>query len=339
MLLPQAERRAEIHFYLAKSLPYGPRLALSFLLMTIGLAIQIGLDGPPRGIGLLLVFAGVLLLLTKGYENKAEPEAASREWRPARSEEIQRIITINKEQKKWDQDLVDVTNGIGRVGILATAALCALAFVVFVLTQSGPSAERTAFLFINAPVMLIPFWITGVRSILKNDRLVVKSEMLLNIESAFNASGAKSGEVFQYQLQTAKARDGSGEIPTDVKAILMFHEGPPDFLGLQMQISINSVQGTDYPYFYCVLVARPAFGGLPVKPPPAPQGNWLTALAKGASGRARIVVEPKRENDVDIAVIRQQTTKNSGYHTNLAVATDIFTFTLGEARLLLRTTS
>ena len=39
MLLPQAERRGEIHFYLAKSLPYGLRMAISFLLMAVGFLI------------------------------------------------------------------------------------------------------------------------------------------------------------------------------------------------------------------------------------------------------------------------------------------------------------
>ncbi len=335
MLLPPVERRGEIHFYLAKSLPYGTRLAISFALMATGFSIQILLGGGLAVVGLAFVFAGVLMLLTKGFENKVAQRRGKHEWRPSRREEIQRIIDINAKQKKWDQAAVDITNSRGLAVLVGLTVLCGLAFLVLGRPQPGSVRGGTSLLFFNVPVMLLPFWFTGVRSILKNDRLVVKAEMLLKVEEALDVFGKESGEEFQYQLQTAEARDGSGEVPQDVKAILLFHEGSPDFLGLQMQVSINSVQGKDFPYFYCVLVARPAFGGLSVERPRRARRKWWQALGAGASGRQDVVVENNRENDVDIAVIRQRTTQKTGYHTNPAAAIALFAFALKEARRLI----
>ena len=110
-----------------------------------------------------------------------------------------------------------------------------------------------------------------------------------------------------------------GQVPVDVKAAIRFPDGPPGFLGLQMQIAINSVQGSDYPYFYGVLVAQPTFGDLRVAPPP-----------RG------MVVEPSRDADVNVAVVRQATTKKSGYHTDHGAARRILAFALEQAREQLR---
>jgi len=165
-----------------------------------------------------------------------------------------------------------------------------------------------------------PFWITGTRSILKNDKLVIKAKMMLAIEELFAASGKGEGEDFQYQLQVSESKDEKAQVPSDVKAILLFHNASPDFLGLQMQISINSVQGSDFPYFYCVLVAKPEFGG------------FHQCLKTGPRG---ITVEVSSEKGADVCVIRQATTKNSGYHTKPRDAANIFQHALAQARRLL----
>ena len=283
MLLPPPERRAEIHFYVAKSLPYSSRYALAFALLGAGLVLQVALPVEQLWAGFLAVFAGVLLLLVKGYENTVVEKPGHSEWRPARHDEVQRILDINAKQKAWDRDLVDITSGRGFLVLVATAVL-----VVLTAVTIAPVSLRAAVMLVgDAILILLPFWITGTRSILKNDRLVVRAQMFLKVEGAFSRAQPGNGEVFQYQIQTADARDGSGAVPHDLKALVMFHEGPPSFLGLQMQIAINSVQGTDYPYFYCVLVAKNEFGSFDGRLGMAPD---------------KVVVEAKQEDDVHIAV-------------------------------------
>jgi hypothetical protein len=262
-------------------------------------------------IGLPLVVAGVCLLLVKGYENKGAQAGPAGEWRTATRKELERILSINREQNQWDKDVLDITCGRGCIVLLLIIGAMVIGAVLLVDTVQFEILEMVV---ANAAVCLLPFWVTGVRFILKNDDLVVKVTMLLEIEAAFQA-GKKEGEEIQFQLQTRKAQDGSGDVPTDTKAVLQFRNAPAEFLGVQMQVAINNVQGTSYPYYYCVLVARPAFGGL--KPRPAPTG---------------IVIEDKREGDVDIAVVRQATSKTSGYHTDAAAARRVFECALGEAR-------
>ena len=72
-------------------------------------------------------------------------------------------------------------------------------------------------------------------------------------------------------------------------------------MGLYGQVVTNDVNGTSYPYFYVVLVARKGFGLQPVfqayRPP------------------KKMTKEFKVEDDVEVFVIRQTTSKTSGYHT------------------------
>ena len=89
---------------------------------------------------------------------------------------------------------------------------------------------------------------------------------------------------------------------------------------------LNRVQGTPYPYFYCVVIAKkdPAFfmavdKTLPVLPefkfgtPDSGISAFFNAIGLGTT--PDLVFETKEEEDVNILVIRQATSKTSGYHT------------------------
>jgi hypothetical protein len=320
MWLPPPERSHEVQFHVARSLPYPRRLAIAFSLLTAGLLWQFLLFGTGIwGWGLLGVGAGILLLLVKGYQNK--PRATSpkhADWKTVTRKEVERIIEINERQRRWDQSAVDLTCGRG-CGVLILAAT---AFAALCSMLSKISPDLGALFFLNGMIMLLPFWITGVRFILKNDQLIVKTRILLRMNDLLNLN-MQGGEEFQYQIQTVKARDQEGEVPVDVKAIVAFRSAPPSFLGVQTQVSINEVQGHSYPYFYCVLVARDDFGGL--------RQNRLESTP------SNVILESKREKDVDILVIRQYTTQTSGYHTKDRMIDVIFIYAIDQARRLIST--
>jgi len=84
----------------------------------------------------------------------------------------------------------------------------------------------------------------------------------------------------------------------------------PDFLGLYGQVVLNDVQGTSYPYFYVVLVAKDGFG--------------LRDAYQQFQPDEDITKEFKREDQVEVMVIRQYTTDKSGYHTKPLIANGIF---------------
>jgi len=323
-MLPPIQRTGEIHFHVAKRLPYRLRLAVSFALMATGLVAQaLMLPDGPWLFGLAPVFAGVLLLLPRGYQNTVALSTGTEEWRPARRADIERILAVNDKQKSWDNDLFDITSGAG-IAILALLSIAAAVLVGFVATlvRQGLAAPKSDLMIAaNALAMLLPFWVTGVRFILKNDRLVIKAKMLLDLHDRV-AAKLQDGEEFAYQVQMAAARDKGGAVPRDVKALILFRDAPKGFLGLQMQIAINSVQGTDYPYYYCVLVARPEFGSF--------EGRRFSKPP------AKVIIDTNQEKDASVAVIRQQTTRNSGYHTKPAVAAGILQYALAEARRIVR---
>jgi hypothetical protein len=72
---------------------------------------------------------------------------------------------------------------------------------------------------------------------------------------------------------------------------------------------INEVDGKSYPYFYVVLVARKGYGLGKVHP---------------HSAAHNLLLEFKVQEETEVLVIRQKTTKTSGYHTNPVMVKNIF---------------
>jgi len=96
-------------------------------------------------------------------------------------------------------------------------------------------------------------------------------------------------------------KGNGGTFPNDARIMLKFHNAPANFIGLQGQIAINTVKATLYPYFYVVLIAKSEFGIFEkLNKPSVP----------------KLVIEHKRTEEVDVVVIRQRTSKTSGYHTD-----------------------
>jgi len=96
------------------------------------------------------------------------------------------------------------------------------------------------------------------------------------------------------------------QLPTDLKFKIDIHGHHPDFLGLYGQVVINVVQGASYPYFYVVLVSKRDFD--------------LRQAYRSYNPPRGIYKEFKIQDEVQVMVIRQLTTKNSGYHTKLPAA-------------------
>jgi hypothetical protein len=82
-------------------------------------------------------------------------------------------------------------------------------------------------------------------------------------------------------------------------------EDASGFLGVQVQVAMNNVKGTDYPYLYAVVLGKGAFE-LP-----------------GKAGRRRVggvdlVSEFGQKEGVHFNVIRQHADKGGGWHTEKA---------------------
>lgn len=102
-------------------------------------------------------------------------------------------------------------------------------------------------------------------------------------------------------LEIGQAKQGT--FPNDARVLIKLRDAPDEFIGLQGQISINTVKSRDYPYFYVVLLARPGF-------------QLFEKFKSLKVVLNNITVEKKKTSEVDVIVLRQSTTKTSGYHTD-----------------------
>ncbi len=311
MLLPEAQRRGQIHFVMARSLPYDIRLGMIAALLFAGFVIQLYVS---LALGAVLLLAGSMLGVVHGYSNIPRDLGKHREWRGADRKQLENVLAIARKSRKWDQSLLDITSGLGALGLLAVAGTTA--WIAYLLMEAGYQWLALACV-VDVAVLLLPHWVTGVRRVLTNDPLVVKIQELLRVMDLWEAM-PHEGETMLPQMQVLTGK--GGQMPVDAKLVLRIEPLGEAFLGLQTQVVLNNVQGHDYPYLYCVLVARPEL-------------DIGKASYRGCPPNGILAVsEHENQDNVDILVVRQETTRTKGYETKPAAAAAIFTYALGVAR-------
>jgi hypothetical protein len=151
-------------------------------------------------------------------------------------------------------------------------------------------------LVFDAALLLLPHWVTGVRSVLRLPGLLVKVETLRRLlDDARETLGPHRVQLMML------LRGEETRIPGDLKLRIDPAGKPADLLGLYGQVVLNEVQGRSYPYFYVVLVARRGFG--------------LGETYRELTVPGGITAEFNLQDEVEVLVLRQTTTKTSGYHT------------------------
>jgi hypothetical protein len=296
MILPATEDRRLVVFHVWPSLAYPARLAIAYTLVAAGLLVQLAMVTILPGV--LLIGAGNLLLVVRGFDNRVDTNAfdPAAEWERVERTRLADIRELHTRMRRWDQSLLDVTNTRGLLVFLVLAAGGAF----FAYRIGG----LPRILIVDAMVLLLPHWITGVRSILTLPNLVVRTTL---IEALLDGFEERPGG---HQVQLLMLLRGSKhKIPDDVKFKVDIEDHHPDFLGLYGQVVINEVQGKAYPYFYVVLVARRDFG--------------LKALHDSYEPPSNRVLKLTRQDQVEVLVLRQRTTKTSGYHTSSSAARSI----------------
>jgi len=314
MILPAQSDRGTVVFAFLPSLSYNTRMAISFIVVAAGLALQLATSHVLPGI--LLVAVGNLLLVVKGYDNRVDSGGfdAAAQWERVGSEKLQELKVLDKKMRRWDRSLLDVTNPLGAVAFVVLFGLLIL-IIIASLSADSEVARYGFILAFNAVVLLLPHWVTGIRSVLRRPGLLVRIEA---IETVLDRAKRrlKDHQVTLLMLLSG----GEVSIPEDVKFKVDIAGRDPDFLGLYGQVVINAVQGTSYPYFYVVLVARKGYG--------------LHDAYRDHRPGDDVTKEFKYEGEVEVMVLRQHTTERSGYHTKPAAASAIFYEGLGLAERL-----
>jgi hypothetical protein len=154
---------------------------------------------------------------------------------------------------------------------------------------------------INAAILFTGLALGGRKSAWMPYALDIKTAIIKRILDSPITKNDPSLQAVPY-LEMGATKQGL--FPHDTRILIKFQDAPQEFIGLQGQISINTVKSRNYPYFYVVLIARPEF-------------NLLEKC--GAPSLDNLVIEHKKTGEVDVVVIRQRTTKTSGYHTDVNV--------------------
>lgn len=338
-------------FVFAEKMRLGTRLAVLAGLAAAGIALQMLASVLW---GWMLVFAAALLAAVRGQSNEPRWKGPG-EWQNVTMDELKQVEELVVKGRK----------ALGEAGVFSTtsAAGCAMSCLLLVgvglvtaalavVADRGISADTVllpvirggsvALLFaVDALTMLTPLWLFGRVRAWEPPNLRVRVKQLTGI---YEMLSSNAGFTFQPSLMVRKTEGGSA--PVDCRLTVGIRDADPDFMGIQVQTSLNSVEGKTYPYTYCVLLARPAFGLLDkakrfIETPPASgfrTGLFSDSNEKKEAKFARYkdsLVELGREGDVEIVVVRQNT-KGSGYHTTPQQAAAVFHAALALAKQVLQ---
>lgn len=291
-------------------------------LILAGLFLQISLS--QFFIGFVPLLFGSLLGIVEGYDAKYKT-SIDRKWERVTPDEYKKVKEKAGLLEKWDQNSFDATNTTGTAVFAAVAVIAALIYIVLAHNQSIPVSFARCFAA-DCAALFLPHWLAGNRYYLKKDRLIIKINLLEKIMQML----ASPSNVQVFPMLEVGKTDSGKQAPEDARLMIRLLSAPKEFYGVQAQISINSVQGKDYPYLYCVLIAKKGSELLEgyksfAAQPASFVGGILDFFGLGALGSAvgsapNVVYEESSDSEVDVLVIRQRTSRNSGYFTNAAAA-------------------
>ncbi|MBL6988310.1 MAG: hypothetical protein ISR65_00950 [Bacteriovoracaceae bacterium] len=302
-------------FLIGRNIAPSNRYFIAFGLMVIGILMQQRLPGPY--VGYVLLFIGNMFLLIKGYDNrvavgKFQPDA---KWTQVTQQKLVEVKQMQKKMNQWDNNYFDITNGSGMLCFVLAVGLPALIYYRFV---DEPVFPYIKIIIIDFLILVVPQFITGVTRIdqVLTPAFSLKLSIIQKLAKLIKKKYSKYVDV-EYQMQLCGKK---AKVPLDLKLNLKLKAASKDFIGIQGQVCANEVKGTDYPYFYMVLVAKKGFGlskhrfELDAEYKAEGISKWLGIIPK-----TTIITEFQEQTDVEVLIIRQETTENSGYHTSNGV--------------------
>ncbi|HBP21921.1 MAG TPA: hypothetical protein DEA08_29570 [Planctomycetes bacterium] len=291
-----------LQFSWFKSLPYAKRLWLMAGFAAAGLAIQAYTLVPWYGLPLLL--ATVVLGWVVGFDNRLDRRGLKVDsaWEDVPYERVRELEELHDRMHRWDVSPFDLSNGLG----LFTFLLLAGATVFLAMEGDDHGGEQVALIVaVDVVLLLGSQWLSGMRTLFTQPDLMIKVDHFRKALGYVKSEAEALGVLRAQLLMSGKGEERS---PGDLKVSLQVTDAPEGFLGVQAQVVLNRVQGTPFPYLYAVVVARP--------------GLNVNQIARELDGQLPkgVILESKRQDGVEIAIVRQQTTRTSGYHTKPAAS-------------------
>jgi len=311
---PQA---AAVEYKLCKAMPYSTRVTVSLVLFAVGVSIQLLCAW---WWGLPFVFFAILMHLCDGVTNM--PDAVHfGKWENVTLEEFTRVRNTFEKLTEWGgKDRYSLTSCLGCLLFLFLLGGVAVIGGVALVTVE----DQNSFFAIlsDGGLALFLLFVTGRRHAWEPDGLKLKLDPLINACTYL----AKRKDIrFKVTPMLEMSGKGKKQLPRDCKMMVKLSDAPDDFMGIQVQTSLNSVQGTNYPYMYCVLLAKPGSGLIDRVSPFLKDGNEQFGFFSDANDKKNpdrhkqrfhdAVIETESEKDVELVVVRQKTF-GKGYHTD-----------------------
>jgi hypothetical protein len=292
------------------------RALAAVMLFTVGLVVSClaPLWIAPLGLGLILFGHLALWVRTQTTAPGGATPAHEELWAPVEDDWLKRVDELEQRGARWDTTPWDISNGIGCLALLALlGALAAAAFLAVPLL--GPDGSLR---LVGAGVLLfLPQWLNGMRTTWNPSELRKKGQALALARENAERLAKRDFDL----VPTLALREGRrGKYPVDARLMLRpSHEDATGFLGVQVQVTLNNVQGTDYPYLYAVVLGKGAFRLPKAEPRLHVQGVDL-------------VCEPGESEGVRYLVVRQYADKQGGWHTGPDQIRTIVAVALEKAR-------
>jgi hypothetical protein len=314
-LVPTPAEASSLRFLI----PLGD-LRLRFLVASTSFAAGVAawslLSGPLATGGLLLVLAGHLPLWVHGQTTAPGGATPTHEdvWAPVEDEWLQRVDLLEKRGERWDVTPWDASNGTGCLalaGLLLAIATLALALG----TALGP--DVTWRFAVAAPLLLVPQWLNGMRSTWNPSELRKKGEALAVARATVEPL---AGGDFDLVPLLALREGRKGHYPVDARLMARpSREDGSGFLGVQFQVAMNNVRGTDYPYLYAVVLGKEGF-------------RFPSGPGRATVNGVDTVFEAGESQGVRYRVVRQHADQGGGWHTGPAEIEGIAQTALDQAR-------
>ena len=316
----------EISFRFFPNLKYDTRIRKMAVLLGVGALLQLFLEwwwlGAP-----FIVVAGSMLV-PKGINNRPEFGRESQaQWERVTDLEMGLCLEKVRDSEEWAKK---GNLGCGAKSLLLLAFLggCFLMVPLFVLEGLELTFLTNSELYRSHLRLAVGFdaAVLSLCLLLGRVKAWVPSRMELHLSAIMNVleyvkQRPNPSMVLEPMLEIMDTP--RGKVPRDARLMIKFKNAPDAFLGVQVQVSTNVVQGTSYPYLYCCILARTPLAlfdyvhphlGAPPRPRSAQDRKNKDKRLPTYEG---CVVEMDSDGDVDVVVVRQ-ISFGTGYKTGPA---------------------
>ena len=294
-LRPTTAERSGLRFLIGGSRWFGLRYLLALGLFVIGWAVCC-MEPVEQcvAIGCLVMVAGHLPIWVR--RQSLAPGGATPEhgdvWAPVDEDWYETLVELEKKGRRWDLSPWDLSSALG----FSVLFLFAMGIGTIALVVVGAFGEEAAVRFLAASAALwLPLWLNGMRSNWNPSELGLKGGVLRRAARA--VQGPRFAGRYEAVPMLALVETSRGKAPVDARLMLRPTEDDGSgLMGVQVQVCLNNVRGRDYPYAYCVVLAKPGFHFPRLDTP-------LTLERGGGDG-------------VTYLVVRQHADRQGGWHTD-----------------------